>query len=152
MAIFSYSSSGRPEPLGQLGVGRGPAVLGLERLAGLLHLAVLGADQAGDPVHRPQLVEHGAADAGHAVGLELDAAAQVEGVDGVHQAEDPGRDQVVEVDPLGQALPDPLGVVLDQGQVALDEPVPQGRGGVFLELAPEFGHVHVQLGWHPCPP
>ena len=134
------------EPLGELGVGGRPAVLGLERLAGLLHLGVLGADQAGDPVHGPQLVEHGPADARDAVGLELDAAAQVEGVDGVHQAEDARRDQVVEIDPLGQALPDPLGVVLDQGQVPLDQVVAQGRGGVFLELPPEFGHIHVQLG------
>ena len=106
----------------------------------------LGADQARHPVHRPQLVEHGAADPRDAVGLELDAAAQVERVDRIHQAEDAGGDQVVEIDPLGQALPDPLGVVLDQGQVPLDEPIAQVRGGVFLELPPEFGHIHVHLG------
>ena len=82
---------------------------------------------------------------GHAVGLELDAPAQVEGVDRIHQAEDPRGDQVVEIDPLGEALPDPLGVVLDQGQVAFDQLIAQFRGGVFLELPPEFGYIHIHL-------
>ena len=132
--------------LGQLDVGGRPAVPGFELLAGLFHLGGLGADQARNPVHGPQLVEHGTADPRDAVGLELDAAAQVERVDGVHQAEDAGGDQVVEIDPLGQALPDPLGVVLDQGQVPLDQLIPQFRGGVFLELPPEFGHIHIHLG------
>ena len=90
-----------------------------------------------------------ASDPGHAIRLKLHAAGQVEGIDGVHQAEDAGRDQVVEVDALGQALPDPFGVVFDQGQIPLDEPVAQGRGGLLFELPPEFRHVHVELRWHP---
>ena len=64
---------GQAEPLGELDVGGRPAVLGLELLAGLFHLGGLGPDQAGNPVHGPQLVEHGPADSGDAVGLELDA-------------------------------------------------------------------------------
>ena len=71
---------------------------------------------------------------------------EVERVDRIHQAEDPRGDQIVEIDSLGQALPDPLGVVLDQGQVPLDQLVPHIRGGVFLELPPEFGHIHIHLG------
>ena len=132
--------------LGELDVGGGPAVPGLELLAGLLHLGGLGPDQPRDPVHGAELVEHGTADPGDAIGLELDAPAEVEGVDGVHQAEDARGDQVVEVDPLGEPLPDPLGVVLDQGQVALDQLIAQFRGGVFLELPPEFGYIHIHLG------
>ena len=73
------------------------------------------------PVHRPQLVQHGPADAGHAVRLELHAAGQVERVDRVHQAEHAGGDQVVQLHAVGQPRPDPLGVVLDQRQVAFDE-------------------------------
>ena len=98
-----------------------------------------------NPVHGPQLVEHGPADARYAVGLELDAPGQVERVDRIHQAEHSRGDQIVEIDPLGKALPDPFGVVLDQGQVALDQMIPQFRGGVFLELPPEFGHIHIHL-------
>ena len=137
---------GTPSLLGQFVVGGRPAVPGFELLAGLFQLGGLAADQARHPVHRPQLVEHGAADARHAVGLELDAALEVEGVDRVHQAEDAGGDQVVEIDAVGQPRPDPLGVVLDQRQVPLDQLVPQFRGGVFLELPPEFGHIHIHLG------
>ena len=97
------------------------------------------ADQPRHPVHRPQLVEHRAADARHAVGLELHAARQVEGVDGVHQAEDAGRDQVVQLDAFGQPRPDPLAVVLHQRQVHLDQPVAQLLvGQVLLELDPEL--------------
>ena len=133
------------ELFGQFDVGGRPAVPGLELLAGLFHLGGLGADQPGNPVHRPELVEHGTADSRNAVGLELDAAAQVERVDRIHQAEDSRGDQIVEIDPLGQALPDPLGVVLDQGQVAFDQLIPHIRGGVFLELPPEFGYIHIHL-------
>ena len=53
---------------------------------------------------------------------------EVEGVDGVHQAEDAGADQVVQLHAVGQPGPDPLGVVLDQRQVPFDQPVAQLDG------------------------
>ena len=122
-------------------VGRA-AEPGFERLHRLVELAGLGADQPRHPVHGPQFVEHGAADARHAVGLELHAARQVEGVDGVHQAEDAGRDQVVQLDAFGQPRPDPLAVVLHQRQVDLDQPVAQVLVvGVALELDPQLFNV-----------
>jgi hypothetical protein len=91
-----------------------------------------GADQARDPVHRAQLVENRAADARGAVGFELDAALQVEGVDGVHQAEDAGGHQVVQLDLIGQLDVDPLGVVAHQMEIILHQDVAQRFGLVFL--------------------
>ena len=64
----------------------------------------LQAHEARHPVLRTQFVEDRAADARRAVGLELDAARQVEAVDRVHQAERAGRAEVVDVDRLRQRL------------------------------------------------
>ena len=105
----------------------------------------LDRTKSGNPVHGPQFVEHGASDPRHAVRLELDAPAEIECVDRIHQAEYPRRDQIVEIDPFREALPDPFGVVLDQRQISLDQVVAQIRGGVFLELPPEFGYIHIHL-------
>ena len=102
-------------------------------------LLALRAHQPRHPVHRPQLVEHRAADTRHAVGFELHAARQVERVDRVHQAEHAGRDQVVQLDAVGQPRPDPLAVVLHQRQVLLDEPIAKLLvGRIGLEVLPDF--------------
>ena len=136
------------EPGGHLVGPRRPAERGFERLAGLFHLAGLAAHQPRHPVHRAQLVEHGAADARHAVGLELDAALEVEGVDGVHQAEDAGADEVVEIDAVGQPRPDAFGVVLDQRQIPLDELIAQLDRRLRPVVAPELRDVHVHMRHH----
>lgn len=52
-----------------------------EGFAGRLELALLGAHEPGHPVHAAEFVQHGAADSRHAVGFELHAAVEVEGVD-----------------------------------------------------------------------
>ena len=80
-----------------------------------------GPHQPRDPVHAAEFVEDGAADARGAIGFELDAAVRIEGVDGVHQAEDAGADEIVEFDLVGQFDIDPLGGVLDQGKIMFEE-------------------------------
>ena len=89
--------------LGDLGIGRGTAELGLELLKRLVELAGLAADEPRHPVHRAKLVEHGTTDSRHAVRLELHAPRHIEGVDGVHQPKRAGRDEVVELDAVGKA-------------------------------------------------
>ncbi len=69
--------------------------LASQRFESLVQLAGLRAYQARHPVHGAQLVEHGATDTRHAIRFEFDAARQIERVDGVHQAEDTGRDEVI---------------------------------------------------------
>ena len=53
----------------------------------------------------------------------------------------PARDQVVELDAVGQPRPDALGVVLDQRQVVFDELVAELAAGIFFELLPDFGDI-----------
>ena len=106
-----------------------------------MSLRGLGAHEPRDPVHAAELVEHGAADARDAVGFELDAAAHVEGVDGVHEAEDAGGDEVVELDAVGQPRPDALAVVFHERQVVFDEPVAELAAGILFELLPDFGDI-----------
>jgi hypothetical protein len=91
-----------------------------------------GADETRDPVHRAQLVEDRAADARGAVGLELDAALEVERVDRVHEPEDARRHQVVELHLVGQLDVDPLGVVAHEMEVVLHQDVAQPLGLFFL--------------------
>jgi len=108
---------------GQFVLGRVPPQSGFQRLGGFLQFAGLGAYQPGHPIHRAQFVQHRSPDAGNAVRFELDAPRQIEGVDGIHQSEHAGRDQVIQFDPLGQTLPDPFGIVADQRQVFLNQPI-----------------------------
>ena len=109
---------------------------------------MLAADEPRHPVHGPQFVEHGAADARHTVRLELDAALQVERFDGVHQTKNAGADQVIEVDTFGQAGPDTFGVVSDKGQVEFDELVAHLKCGRRTIIAPELRDVHVHMRHH----
>ena len=114
-----------------------------------VELAGLAAHQPRHPVHRAQLVEHGAADTRHAVGFELHAARQVERVDGVHQAEHAGRDQVVELHAVGQPRPDPLAVVLHQRQILLDQPIAEFLvRRVRLVAFPNFVNLNSLLNRH----
>ncbi len=128
--------------LGQLLLGRLMSQPRFERLDRFVELARLRAHQPRHPVHRAQLVEHGTANTRNAVGFELHSPRQIEGVDGVHQSENTGRDQVVEFNALGQARPDPLAVILDQGQVDFDQSVAHFLiRGVLFEFDPQLFHV-----------
>ncbi len=137
--------------LGELLNGRGPAMLGLERLPRDRELTRLAANQSRNPVHRPQLIEHRASDSRHAVGFELDASIHIEGIDGVHQAEDAGTDQVVQFHTIGKTLPDPFAVVANQRHVSLDQSITE----IFvvrrilaelLELYPDLQDLVVGCG------
>ena len=125
-----------------------PAQFGFERLPRLFQLGVLAAHQPRHPIHGAQLVEHGAANARHAIRLELDAAIQIEGVDGVHETEDAGADQVVQIHAIGQPRPDPFRIVLDQRQVQLDELIPQLHRRFVLVFKPQLLDIHVHMRHH----
>jgi len=56
--------------------------------------------------------QHRAANARHAIGLELDAAFEVERVDRIHQAEHACADEIVKIDTVRQPRPDAFGVIL----------------------------------------
>lgn len=73
---------------GDLGLGGGAPELGFEGGVRALDVAGLLADGARDPVEGAEFVDHGAADAGDGVRLELDRALDVELLDGVDEAED----------------------------------------------------------------
>src|SRR5690606_25179094 len=103
--------------------GRSAAVLLFEALTRGLHLAGSMTDQPRDPVHGAEFVQYRAADARGAVGLELHAATEVVGIDGVHEAEEPGAHEVLDIDLVRQALVDLLGVVADQREELLDEEI-----------------------------
>ena len=124
--VWSWSSV-QVELGGQLGVGRRAVELGLELGVGLLERAGLGPHRAGHPVDRAELVEDGALDAGDGVGLELEAAARVELLDGVDEPEDAVADEVGLLDVLGQADGHPAGDVLHQRRVVEDQLVADSR-------------------------
>lgn len=73
-----------------------------QRLDGLFDLAGLGAHAARQPILAAQLIEHGAADAGGGVGLELRVGGFLVTPHGVQQADHAGLDQVVQFDAGGQ--------------------------------------------------
>ncbi len=86
------------------------------------------------------------ANARHAIGLELHAAIQIEGIDGVHQAEHAGADEIVQFHPVGQPGPDPLGIVFDERQIPFHQPVAQ----VLPSVGTDSPARAVRL--HPRPP
>ena len=61
---------------------------------GSLDVAGPGADAAGNPVERAELVDDRALDARNREGLELDLALQVEALDRADQPQQPVRDQI----------------------------------------------------------
>src|SRR5262245_11911152 len=132
-----------------LAVGGRPAQFGFRLLAGGFDLAGLAADEARHPVHRAQLVEHRPANARYAIRFELDAAAEIEGFDRVHQAEDAGGDQVIQIHAVGELRPHSFGIITDEWQVFFDQDVAQFLAGlVFLEFLPDFADIAFDLGNH----
>ena len=72
------------------------------------------------------------------------SAEVIEGFDRVHQPEDAGRDQIIQIDSLGKPSPDPLAVIPHQRQVFLDQPVSQLHSGRICPIgAPNF--LNIQL-------
>ena len=94
-------------------------------------------DKTGDPVHGAEFVEDGAPDTGSAVGLELDAAREVVGVDGVHEPEEPRAHEVLEVHFIGEALVDAFRVVTNKVEELLHDVVAEILGVVVLVFRPE---------------
>ncbi len=127
------------EPIADLLVGRLAAELHLERLAGSLDLGRARAHEPRHPVHRPQLVEDRAADALGAIRLELHAPIEIERVDRVHQAEQAGGHQVLDVHLAGQPHVHALGRVAHEVEVVLDEAVAKSFASLLLVDDPRLG-------------
>ena len=132
---------GRPRRLGDFFFGGRAAEFHFELLGDGVELVGAGADEAGDPVHGAQFIEDGAADTRCAEGFELDAAFEVEGFDGVLEAEDAGLHEVVELHFVGELGVDAFGVVLDHGEVFHHEQVAQLFGLVLFESLPDVVDV-----------
>ena len=79
--------------------------------------------EARNPVHCSQLVEHRSTNSRHAVSFKLHSAFHVECFDRIHESEDAGGNQVVQIDPFRQLLPHTLSVVFDKRKVTLDQNV-----------------------------
>jgi hypothetical protein len=95
-----------------------------------------------------QFVQHGSADSRHTVSLKFHAALQIEGVNGIHQAKNPGAYQIVQFDALGQPGPDPLGVVFHQMEVTLDQMIAKIQCWTFTVIAPKLLDIHVNVCHH----
>ena len=104
------------------------------------------AHEPGHPVHGAQLIEDRPADARRAEGFELHAAVEVEGLDGVLEAEDAGLHEVVEFHFIGQLGVDALRVVLDHGDVLQHQEVAQLLGLVPFEGFPDVVDVLLDGG------
>ena len=150
--VCSWSSV-RSSSLGQLGVGGRAPQLALELRVRLLERPRLGPHRARHPVDRAELVEDVPLDAGDGVGLELEAAAEVELLDGVDQPEDAVGHEVGLVDALGQAGGDATGDVLHQRRVVDDQLVALLAAALGLVLGPESLDVRFEIvahRGHPC--
>ena len=127
-----------PDARGEVGQRRLGAGLAAERFAGRLELATLAADAA-RPGVLAQRVDHRAADATLGEGLELDAAALVEAVRGVDQADHPVLDQVAQVDRVRHRRGHPARHGFDERQAG-DDAVLRGD-----EVEVQVGHGRLRL-------
>ncbi|EGJ74451.1 putative RNA polymerase sigma factor WhiG [Streptomyces sp. Tu6071] len=114
--------------------------LRFQRRVGAFDVARFLADGAGNPVEGAQFVDHGAANPGDRVRLELDGPLDVELLDRVDQPEDPGGDEVGLLDVGGQADADAPGDVLHEGRVVQDQLLAQARVPGRLVHAPQLVH------------
>ena len=77
-------------------------VLGRIRAGVLEHgfAELMGAspNQAGDPVHTSKLIENRSSNTRRTISLKLDPHLRIEFVNRIHQAENPGADQIVQFD------------------------------------------------------
>src|SRR5690606_29008404 len=126
------------EALGHLEVRRRAAQLDLEGLPHLVDAIGLVPDDARHPIERAQLIEDGAANPGRAIGLEFHPPIEIEPIHGVHETEDSGALQIVELAILGQLREEPFGDIADEWQIALDQDVAQALIARRLEPAPHL--------------
>ena len=96
-----------------------------------------GSARTRHPVHRPQLVDDRALDAGDRVRLELHVAVRLVALDRADQAEQPVRDEVTFVDVGGQAAPEPAGDVFHERRVRQDQPVADALVARLAVLQPQ---------------
>ncbi len=108
-----------------------------------LDLSGPGPHRARHPVERPQLIEDGALDAVDGVGLELDAAFEVELVDGIDEPEDAVGHQVSLFHVARQADGHPTGDELDEGRIQQDQTLASVVVLSCLELLPQAERVVV---------
>ena len=126
---------GDVERLGHLRIG-GRATFGLlDENHRRLNLAGLVVDRAGHPVHLPQLVKDGAADAQPGVGLEAGAVALIEVAHGVEQADEAGAVKIFNVHVRRERHGQPANDRLDEGQVLLDELLFDSAAGAGFGVA-----------------
>jgi len=135
--VQSSSRAAIAELLGDLLVGRSAHQLALELADGALDVAGARADRARHPVHRAQLVDDRALDAGDRVGLELDVPVGVEALDRADQPEQAVGDEVVLVHVRRQAAAETARDVLDERSVRQDQAVANMLILVVAVLAPE---------------
>ena len=140
--------------LGPLELGRDLAVL---RAAPELVLELgdrpldgtrLRPHRARHPVDRAELVDDRALDPRDRVGLELEAAAGIELVDGVDEPEDPVAHEVGLLDVLRQTGGDAAGDELHQRRVVEDQPLARVGGAVRLVVGPEVVERFVGIVRH----
>ena len=95
----------------------------LEFVERTLDLAGSRSHRSGDPVERPELVEDGALDPVHRIGLELDVAFRFELIDGVDEPKHSVRDQVRLFDVARQTHTHTASDELHQGRKVDDQAV-----------------------------
>jgi len=113
-------------------------VAGLELGERLLDRADLRSHRSGNPVDRAELVEDRSLDAADRIGLELEASAGLELVDGVDQPEHPVADQIGLLHVLRETDRHTTGDVLHQRRVVNDERVTDLGIRVLLVRRPQL--------------
>ena len=127
--------------------GRSATVSSFEQLGCFVKFACFTSDESWNPVHGAEFIEHCTANTRHAVGFEFDPAFHIESVDGIHQAKDPGADQVVEFDPFREFGPQSFTVVADERGVSFNQSIPQfDAGRIRFEFRPDLSHVDILYG------
>jgi hypothetical protein len=104
------------------------------------------------PVLRPQLVQDGAPDALHGVGLELETALGLELLDRVREPEDAGLDEIGDIDMRRETSTHTTGDVLDQRRVVQHQPVAQREIVRAAVLPPEGDDARLDLVGRPVIP
>ena len=125
--------------LGKLLVGGRPLQAVLELGHRALNLTGAGSYRARHPIEGAQLVEDGALDPVHRIGLEFVAAGRFELVDGVDQPEGAVGDEVRRLHVARQARAQTAGDELDQRGIVEDQALAGSLISGLLELFPELG-------------
>ena len=116
---------------GHLRLARRVAHAGHQHPDGLFDGAALPAQFARAPVHRSQAIQNCAPDAELRVGAKLHLLGWVELGEGIHQPHDPGRNHILDIHVLGEALVNAAGEKAHNGQVFQQHPLlldGEGRG------------------------